>query len=185
MTLSQERANEIKASLTKNDYEQINDEATGTVYLIVKDASQYNEDYQPLGYGMASSLAEIALNCDKKRISGNLSKTTVASAPPSETVEEKEPSEKMEVRRRAYTAKFKADGEIKNHRQLDEIIIKELPADIELTTDNLQYIIYQLEQITERLAQVHCEEFHFMRSETIIINIDDIDWSYIENSRSS
>ena len=173
--LTEDQAKDVISSRTKDQYKRFVDEQNGKVFIVLGvDDGIDGLPCEHLTKDVAKKLANVAVACETKRMSGSLGSV---SAP----VVEKEPTDEIpvKIKRRPYRLDLTDESTIKDHKELDELVLVEFEKVTDTNEDILQDAIYRLEKLTYQIAEKHCAKIHFLITETISVYMSEIDWGLI------
>lgn len=169
----------FKSDKTQEQYLRV-PMSDGTLAIVLENRSDYEGDVQWLKDDLIDMLSTEAVPTKGKgKVSGKLD--TMKEQSSLDPFAEFEPQ--MLIAYREFEIEW--NDRLKNAQQLEAIVLDRFDKQHGLgkSLDNLQYVIYQIEQITEQVAkEKNCAKFHFLQSTLINIKYSEVEWNLWPNA---
>lgn len=166
----------FKKDKTSNQYLRI-PMRNGQVAIIMDKRDDWDGEVQWLKDDLIEQLSiEAVPTKGKGRISGKLDEQQ-------QVIEEKDPLEpQMLIAYREFEVDW--NDKLKDARRLEAIVLDrfDMQHGMKRNLDNLQTVVYQLEQITEQvIKEKGCEGFHFLQRTLTNIRYSEVEWNLWPN----
>lgn len=173
-TMSPVEFKEWKKDKGQDSYLRIPTE-DGSIAVILKKRDDWNGEVEWLKDDLIEELSHNALPGSGSRISGKLD--TASEVKPKPTNEPQ-----MLIAYREFQVEW--NDRLKDAVELEAIVLDRFDRQhgMSRSLDNLQWAIYELEQLTEKVVKEKgCEEFHFLQRTLTNIRYSEVEWNLWPN----